>query len=84
MCHLRDGSGHRDPGVVEYHVHSAEQAERFVGEATNLVEVADIANDAVCVEPLGAQARHGLVERRLLYVCQHDAGFAASQLAGCG
>jgi hypothetical protein len=60
-------------------VYPAEEAERLVSEVSNLLEVADIAYDALRGKPFGAQAIYGLVKRGPFDVCQHDAGAAARE-----
>ena len=73
-----------DARVVEHHVHVVEHPERLIGEVHDVVELADVADHAVHVDPVVAQVCDRIVQRGLVDVRQHQAGTAARELFGGG
>jgi hypothetical protein len=69
-----------DARVVEHHVHVTEHTKRLIGQALDIVELAHVADDAVCVDAVGAQYRDRVVQRGPVDVAEHHPGAAAREL----
>jgi hypothetical protein len=82
--HLRDRTGDHDAGVAEEDVNLAEQAKSLVREVNHLLEMPHVAHNAVRVKTIAAQPRHGLFQRGLIDVGEHEPGPAAGKLGGGG
>jgi hypothetical protein len=82
--HLRERARHNDAGVAEDDVHPAKQAEGLIREVNHLLEMSDVAHDAVRVKPLAAQAAYRLLQRGPVDVREHHTGPAAGELGGGG
>ena len=64
----RDRARIGDARVVEHHVHVAEHSKRLIGQVDDVVELADVADDAVRVDPVGAQCRNRVLQGGLVDV----------------
>ena len=73
-----------DPRVVEHQVHLAEQAEGFVGQVLDGLQLSDVADDPVRLGAVGPQSLDGGVQRGLIDVGQHDSCAPPGELLCAG
>ena len=71
-----DRAGVGDARIVEDQVHLAQQAERFVGEVLDGVQLRDVAETPCASAPSARSRSTACVERGLIDVGEHDPGTA--------